>query len=69
MRLFDKSRKLDNVCYDIRGPVMDEAARMEANGMEIENEEAVVDMFAKGIYQILQDNGARLFDISKGGEG
>lgn len=35
MRLFDKSRKLDNVCYDIRGPVMDEAARMEANGMEI----------------------------------
>lgn len=35
MRMFDKSRKLDNVCYDIRGPVMDEAARMEANGMEI----------------------------------
>ncbi len=35
MRLFDKSRKLDNVCYDIRGPVMDEAAKMEANGMEI----------------------------------
>ena len=33
--MFDKSRKLDNVCYDIRGPVMDEAARMEANGMEI----------------------------------
>lgn len=41
----------------------------ENNGMEIENEEAVVDMFAKGIYQVLQDNGARLFDIQsdKGG--
>jgi hypothetical protein len=35
----------------------------EQNGMTIENEEAVVDMFAKGIYQVLQDNGARLFDI------
>jgi hypothetical protein len=35
----------------------------EANGMEIENEEQIVDMFAKGIYQVLQDNGARLFDI------
>ena len=35
----------------------------ENNGMEIKNEEAVVDMFAKGIYQILQDNGERLFDI------
>ena len=25
MRTFSKSSKLDNVCYDIRGPVMDEA--------------------------------------------
>ena len=35
----------------------------ENNGMEIENEEDIVDMFAKGIYQVLQDNGARLFDL------
>ncbi len=35
MRLFKKSHKLDNVCYDIRGPVMDEAARMEAQGEKI----------------------------------
>ena len=35
----------------------------ENNGMEIKNEEAVVDMFAKGIYQVLQDNARRLFDI------
>lgn len=35
----------------------------ESNGMEIENEEAVVEMFARGIYQVLQDNGRRLFDI------
>lgn len=41
----------------------------ENNGMEIENEEAVVDMFAKGIYQVLQDNGARLFDIAENKKG
>ncbi len=35
MKFFEKSRKLDNVCYDIRGPVMDEAARMEAQGEKI----------------------------------
>ena len=35
MREFEKSHKLDNVCYDIRGPVMDEADRMIANGVEI----------------------------------
>lgn len=34
-------------------------------GMEIENEEDVVDMFAKGLYQVLQDNGARLFDLKE----
>ena len=35
MRTFSKSSKLDNVLYDVRGPVVDEAARMEENGMEI----------------------------------
>lgn len=35
MRTFEKSSKLDNVCYDIRGPVMDEANRMIANGEKI----------------------------------
>ena len=35
MREFMKSTKLDNVCYDIRGPVMDEADRMIAEGMDI----------------------------------
>lgn len=32
-------------------------------GIEVENEEVVVDMFAKGIYQVLQDNGRALFDL------
>ena len=32
-------------------------------GIPVENEEEVVDMFARGIYQVLQDNGRRLFDI------
>lgn len=35
MKTYEKSKKLDNVCYDIRGPVMDEANRMIAQGMEI----------------------------------
>ncbi|MGN1349894.1 MAG: aminotransferase class I/II-fold pyridoxal phosphate-dependent enzyme [Anaerovoracaceae bacterium] len=35
MRIFEKSRKLDNVCYDIRGPVMDEANRMISEGMDV----------------------------------
>lgn len=35
MRTFSKSSKLDNVCYDIRGPVMDEANRMIAEGTKI----------------------------------
>lgn len=37
----------------------------ENNGMKIENEEDVVEMFSKGIYQVLQDNGLRLFDIGE----
>ncbi len=35
MRSFSKSHKLDNVCYDIRGPVMDAANEMEAAGETI----------------------------------
>ncbi len=35
MQIFDKSDKLLNVCYDIRGPVMDEAAKMEADGINV----------------------------------
>lgn len=35
MRKFYKSHKLDNVCYDIRGPVVDEADRMAKEGIDI----------------------------------
>ncbi|WP_417229284.1 aminotransferase class I/II-fold pyridoxal phosphate-dependent enzyme [Thermophilibacter sp.] len=35
MREFKKSTKLDNVLYDVRGPVADEAARMEDEGVRI----------------------------------
>lgn len=35
MRTFDKSNKLDNVLYDVRGPVVDEASCMEERGIEV----------------------------------
>ena len=38
---------------------------IEHANMDMANsdEEAIVDTIAKGVYQVLQDNGARLFDI------
>ncbi|MCL2175040.1 MAG: pyridoxal phosphate-dependent aminotransferase [Treponema sp.] len=35
MRKIDKSTKLDNVCYEIRGPVLKEAKRLEEEGFKI----------------------------------
>ena len=35
MRKFKKSSKLDNVLYDVRGPVVEEAKRMEDAGMHV----------------------------------
>lgn len=32
--------------------------------LEIENEEEVVRVLSRGIYQVLQDNGRRLFDLA-----
>ena len=35
MSVFKKSSKLENVCYDIRGKIVDEAARLEEEGHQI----------------------------------
>jgi alanine-synthesizing transaminase len=35
MKVFNKSAKLDEVCYDIRGPVLKEAKRLEDEGFRI----------------------------------
>ena len=35
MKEFNKSTKLEHVAYDIRGPVLEEAMRMRANGEKI----------------------------------
>ena len=35
MRTFAKSSKLDHVCYDLRGPVVEEANRMISEGVDI----------------------------------
>ena len=39
MSPIEKSSKLDNVCYDIRGPVLKEAKRLEEEGYEWVKEE------------------------------
>ena len=35
MKTFSKSSKLENVLYDVRGPVVEEAGRMEEQGMKV----------------------------------
>ena len=35
MKQIKKSSKLDNVLYDIRGPIMDKAKQMEAEGRRL----------------------------------
>ena len=35
MKLFEQSSKLNNVCYDIRGPVLKEAKRLEEEGHRV----------------------------------
>jgi alanine-synthesizing transaminase len=35
MKTITKSSKLNNVCYDVRGPVLDAANEMERNGTKI----------------------------------
>ena len=35
MKTIQKSNKLANVCYDIRGPVLDKARQMEEEGQKI----------------------------------
>ncbi|MFK0573174.1 MAG: aminotransferase, partial [Endozoicomonas sp.] len=35
MKDIEKSTKLDNVCYDIRGPVLREAKRLEEEGHRV----------------------------------
>ena len=35
MKVYEKSHKLDHVCYDIRGPIMDEANRMIRGGEDV----------------------------------
>ena len=39
---------------------------LEHASHNIDNEEEVVEIISKGIYQVLQDNGRRFFDIADG---
>ncbi len=40
----------------------------EHANLKIENEEQVIDVLAKGVYQVLQDNARVLFDIADRGD-
>ena len=42
MRQFLKSHKLDYVSYDVRGPVLEEAEKMEAQGIRILNNRTIL---------------------------
>ena len=35
MRTFQKASKVEDVCYDVRGPVLDEANRMQERGIDV----------------------------------
>ena len=73
MSTFRKSSKLDDVCYDVRGPVLDEANRMQESGIDVLKlnignpapfgfnapEEVILDM----IYNLLDSQG---YSDSKG---
>lgn len=39
---------------------------IRAYGVDVQNEETVVEMLSRGIYQVLQDNGKRFYDIEEG---
>ena len=64
MRTFEKSHKLDDVAYDVRGPVVEEANRMQAENVDIINlnigNPAAFDFFAPN--EILQDLAYNLKD-------
>lgn len=34
-------------------------------GLDLEDEEQIVDTFARGVFQVLQDNAGRLFDLKE----
>ncbi len=38
---------------------------IRAYGVDVQNEETVVEMLSKGIYQVLQDNGKRFYNIKE----
>ena len=54
----------DAACMTLWHEILHGLARHFA--LEIENEEAVVDAFARGLFQVLQDNADRLFDRKEG---
>ena len=53
----------DAACQTLLHEILHGIARLF--NAEIEDEETVIDMFAKGLYQVLQDNESRLFDLKE----
>lgn len=52
----------DSRCVTLLHEVLHGIARHM--GLEMENEEEIVDAFARGLYMVLQDNDDRLFDLA-----
>ena len=63
IRLSDEVKGREQECITLWHEIL-HGIRNHA-GVQIEDEETAVEMFAKGIYQVLADNGGRLFDIAE----
>lgn len=75
MRTFEKSDKLHGVCYDVRGPVLDEANAMKKQGMEVLQLNignpapfgfTAPDVVLESIHSALQDPMSQGYSDSKG---
>lgn len=66
IKLHSKNQNHQKRCITLWHEILHGIA--EHANLDIENEEQVIDVLAKGIYQVLQDNGRALFDIAERGD-
>lgn len=55
----------DKRCLILWHEIMHGIVQSQGYSIDEEQEEELVDLFARGVYQVLQDNGGRLFDLAE----